>query len=180
MHQVCGLSFCAVQTQCRVRTGHFQCFVQLPSAWWTWPCHRMMSSKLSGLLNFNSDACHLWIVPHCSAHQGNCRHQFFSSLETSPYLLLRVISVKHNQGSTTTTLICCMLLSTFFWVATASHHLSAQHCTKNIMYTLKIDNIYIIYGTVSKNMFISFVNRFHFWFCKVWLTSHPSLIIILL
>ena len=73
-----------------------------------------LSSKLSGLLNFNSNACHLWIVPHCSAHQGNCRHQFFSSLETSPYLLMRITSVKHNQGSTTTSLICCVLLSKFF------------------------------------------------------------------
>ena len=98
-------------------------------------CHRMISSKLSSLLNFNSDACHLWIVPHCSAHQGNCRHQFFSSLETSPYLLLIVTSGKHNPGSTTTTLICYELLSTFFGVATASHHSSAQHWTKNIMYT---------------------------------------------
>ena len=51
---------------------------------------------------------------------------------------------------------------------------------KNHVYVKKSNKIYIVYGTVSKNMFILFVNMFHFWFCRVWLTTHPSLIIILL
>ena len=51
---------------------------------------------------------------------------------------------------------------------------------KNHVYVKKINIIYLSYRVVSKYMFISFVNMLHFWFCRVWLTTHPSLIIILL